>query len=136
MQKKIYKIILHTLVFIVFSYFMPGMIISNGPIGHVLIGIGYSILYTSIPNIIHYFRIPKVLFSKIIVGMVLICGYLFILSTQFPSLFKMTKGYIGSSDFIIFTLPRFFTLDSQVSIILASTIILFICSIIIERLRK
>jgi len=136
MQKKIYKIILNTLIFIAFSYFMPGITINNGPFAHILIGIGYGLVYISVPSLLHFFKLPNTIVLKILAGLVLISGYLFLLVSQVPGLITVAKGYIGSTNFIIFTSPRLISLDSEVSVIMASAIILFVCSIIIEKLKK
>lgn len=136
MQKKIYKVIVNALIFIAFSFFMPGLSFSYGPFGHVLMGIGYGIVYSIIPWILHFFRLPKILVLKILAGILLISGYLFLMQSQVLSLLKISKSYIGSTDLIIFTVPKLISLDSPLAVIITSAIILFGCSIIIERLKK
>ena len=136
MQKKLYKFILNTLIFIVFSYFMPGIAIGHGPFGRILLGMGYGIIFTSIHSILHFFRLPNTLVVKTIVGLVLIIAYFFLISTQTIGLLTITKGYIGSTDFIIFYSPRLISLDTEVAVIVGSSIILFVCSIIVEKLKK
>lgn len=136
MQRKLYKIILNALIFIAFSYFMPGISIGHGAFGRILLGVGYALIYTSIAGIMHYFRLPSTLLVKIITGLVLITGYLFLIATQTTGLLTVTNGYIGSTDFIIFTTPRIITLNSTVAVIISSSIILFVCSIIVEKLKK
>ena len=136
MQKKIYKTIINALIFIAFSYFMPGVAAGHGAFGRVLLGIGYGIIYTSVPSILRFFRLPKTLIFKVIAGVLLITAYFFLLSTQVPDLLTVTKGFIGGTDFIIFTTSRLITLDTQASVIISSSIILFVCSIIVEKIKK
>ena len=115
---------------------MPGISIGHGAFGRILLGIGYAIIFISIQPILHFFRLPNTLLVKIIAGLVLIIAYLFLISTQTVQLLTITKGFVGGTDFILFNSPRLITLDTQVGVIIASSIILLVCSIIVEKLKK
>src|SRR6185369_4791736 len=122
MQKKSYRVIIYTLIFIAFSTFMPNFIVAYGPVGKILAGIGFGIIYMIIGDVLRFFRIEQTLLWKIAGGLILISGYLYIL-TQLSGFLTLGKGFIGSVDFIIFTLPRILTLDTEALMILASAAI-------------
>lgn len=136
MQKKVYKIIINTMIFIVFSYSMAGITIAHGFFGRVIIGIGYALVFNLINTILRFFKLPDTKVLKAVTGLVLVTGYLYAIANLFASFITITKGYLGSIDFILFFLPRIVSLDSQLAVIIASSIILLLCSIIIEKLKK
>jgi len=136
MQKKLYSIIINALIFIVFSYFMPGFVIAYGPIGRILLGLGYGVIYKFTPSVMRFFRIPKTLLFRSIVTTILVMLYLFLLNTQVSRFLLLGRGYIGGINFILFYSPVIFILDTQILMIFISSITLFVCSIMFEKLKK
>jgi uncharacterized membrane protein YvlD (DUF360 family) len=136
MQKKIYRIIVNTLIFVAFASFMPGFSVSNGPIGKLLAGFFFGIIIVSVHDVLRFFKLPITNVFRIFGGFILVITYLYVLINQFPDFLRITKGYIGSIDFIFFSTPRFITLDTQILMIVASAIILEFCSIMVEKLKK
>jgi hypothetical protein len=136
MQKKIYRIIINILIFVAFSSFMPGFVLANGPMGKVLAGLGYGLVYMLITDVLHFFKLPQTNLLRFASGLIMTSGYLFLLNSQLSNFLTLKKGYIGNIDCIIFTIPKIVTLDTQVLMIFASALILLLCSIILEKLKK
>ena len=136
MQKKIYRVIVNMLIFITFASFMPGVVVGNGPAGHIIAGLGYSLIFIAIKNVLVFFKLPLTMPFRLGTGMIVVCAYLGLLATQTGSFFTMTKGYIGNIDLILFKIPKIMVIDNQTGMVITSAIILLGCSIIMEKLKK
>lgn len=124
------------MVFWVFVNTMPGLDSPRGPIGLLIGGFFYGLVIANLPGILKFFKFPVNFWGKFIVGVLLTIVLLVILNFVITGVISFGAGYIGGSDFIIFTIPKLVQLPTAISVILVSSVLLVLCSIILDSIGK
>jgi len=124
------------LIFWAFVNAMPGLDSPKGPIGLAIAGMFYGVIISFLPNMLKFFKFPVNFWGKFLVGTLLTLLLLSLLNFVITGIISFGPGYIGGSDFIIFTIPRLVTLPNPVVVIVVSALLMVLCSIILENLGK
>jgi len=124
------------MIFWIVAGTMPGIESPHGAFGFFLAGLFYGLLIIALPEILRFFRFPKNIWGKLLIGSGLTVILLFIFSTFLPSIITISAGYIGSADFIWFTTPKVLNLPSTYAVIGFVSVLLNLCSIILQFLNK
>src|SRR3972149_4026397 len=96
----------------------------------------YGVIISFLPNMLKFFKFPVNFWGKFLVGTLLTLLLLSLLNFVITGIISFGPGYIGGSDFIIFTIPRLVTLPNPVVVIVVSALLMVLCSIILENLGK
>jgi hypothetical protein len=135
-MKNLYKILVNMMVFWVFVNAMPGLDSPKGPVGLAIGGIFYGMIFAFLPNILKFFKFPVNFWGKFLIGMLLTLLLLSLLNFVITGIITFGPGYIGGSDFILFTIPRLISLPNPIVVIIVSALLLVLCSIILESFGK
>src|SRR5262249_6583894 len=99
-------------------------------------GLLYALVYTSLPNILKFFKFPVNFWGKLLIGTLFTLLYLVLLNFLLTGIINFGPGYIGGSDFIIFSIPKLVELPTAIAVIIFSSVALVLCSIMLDRLSK
>jgi hypothetical protein len=135
-MKNLFWILVNMLVFWAFVNAMPGLDSPKGPIGLAISGFFYGLVIAFLPNILKFFKFPVNFWGKFLIGTLLTLLLLSMLNFLITGIISFGPGYIGGSDFIIFTIPRLVNLPNAVIVIIVSAVLLVLCSIMLESLSK
>lgn len=136
MRKKFLKFFTNLSIFFIFIHLLPNVKFPSSEIGVIYISAFYALIVNISPFILGFFKIPKVIALQIAFGIALVFGYLHLLSNNFSNLIQFYPTYIGNSDLLFVKIPLLFELNSAESIFLFSSIILILCSIIVNKQIK
>ncbi|KXK08388.1 MAG: hypothetical protein QY330_03850 [Candidatus Dojkabacteria bacterium] len=135
-MKNIFRLVLYTLLFFTFVGLMPGIDAKNGPVAVILAGLGFSLIMVFIGAILGFFKFPKNFWGKFLIGSLMSLLYFAFLHFVLVGFIQFGPGYIGGSDFIIFTLPKLVVLADPIAVLIFSAITLVLCSIILGNLSE
>lgn len=124
------------MVFWILMITMPGVTSPNGSIGYLLAGSIYSLQILALPEILRFFRFPKNVWGKLLIGSGLTFIILFLISALTPSVLTFTQGFVGGFNFIWFTTPRLLDLPTSLAVLGFVSVLLNLCSIILEFLNR
>ena len=136
MLKNIEHLIIHFMIFWLVVSTLPGVVSQNGSAGYFITATIYSLLILVLPEILRFFRFPKNVWGKLLIGGGLTFIVLWLISVVIPDVMSFSKGFIGDFDFIWFTTPKILTLPNAISVIGFVSVFSNICSIILQFLNK
>ena len=136
MLKHLENLIVNFMIFWVLVTTMPGVSSPNGSFGYVLVGLIYGLFIVVLPEILRFFRFPKNVWGKLLIGSGITFVVLLLISSILPDVMTFTSGFVGGFDFIWFTTPRLLDLQSKIAVIGFVSVLLNICSIILQFLNK
>lgn len=136
MLKNSEKFIVNLLFFWVFVSTMPGITSPNGSFGYIFVGSFFGFEMLVLPEILRFFKFPKNVWGKLLIGTAITFGLLLLITNATPDILAISSGYIGNFNFIWFTTPKLLSLPSQLSVIGFVSLILNVCSIILHFLNK
>ncbi|MFQ5493368.1 MAG: hypothetical protein ACE5DX_04380 [Candidatus Dojkabacteria bacterium] len=136
MKKKLYLVIRNMLIFWVFVTAMPGLSSPKGPIGLLIGGLGFGFIMAYLSKVLKFFKFPVNFWGKLIVGSLMTILWMVLMNFVVKGVIDFGPGYIGGSDFILFTIPKLIRLPNALVIILVSSVLLVVCSIIVGNLAK
>jgi len=130
------KIIVNVLLFIAFVVIMPGFNTPPGPVAAILAGLGFALIMTFITTILGFFKFPDNFWGKFLIGTLLVLLYFVLLQFFITGIVTFAAGYVGGSDFVLFTLPRIVTLGEPLFVLVFTALTLVVCSIILDKLSE
>ncbi len=136
MLKRLEIVVVNLMAFWIVASTMPGVESPHGAFGFVFAGILYGLLILSLPEILRFFRFPKNVWGKLLIGSGLTFIFLFIIATLMTQVLTFSTGYVGGIDFIWFSVPRLLDLSSMYATVGFVSILLNLCSIILQFLSK
>ncbi|KXK25859.1 MAG: hypothetical protein TR69_WS6001001465 [candidate division WS6 bacterium OLB20] len=129
-----FRIVLNIMLFITFMVIMPGISSPKGPVAAIIAGFGFALIMTLLANILNFFKFPDNFWGNFLIGTLLTLLYFVLLQFLIRGIIEFGAGYIGGSDFIIFTLPKLVTLADPLFVLVFSAVALVLCSIILDKL--
>lgn len=136
MLKNIELFLIHFMIFWILVSTMPGVASPNGSAGYFITATLYGLLILVLPEILRFFRFPKNVWGKLLIGGGLTFVFLWVISVTMPDIMNFSRGFVGDFDFIWFTTPKIFTLPNALSVIGFVSVFVNICSIILQFLNK
>lgn len=136
MLKRLEVLVVNLMIFWIIASTMPGIESPHGAVGFLLSGLFFGLLVIALPEILRFFRFPKNIWGKLLIGSGLTFIMLFVIAVFLPSILTVSAGYIGGADFIWFTIPKILNLPSTYAVIGFTSILLNLCSIILQFLNK
>lgn len=136
MRKNVGELLIHLLIFYVIAVIMPGMESPHGSVGFLTAGFAYGLLIILLPEILRFFKFPKNIWGKLFIGSAITFIMILAISMLFPEILRISNGYIGETDFIWFTTPKIVSLPSNYAVIGFISVLLNLCSIILQFLNK
>lgn len=136
MLKNIEHFLVHFMVFWLIVSTMPGVMSPNGSTGYLLTATFYGLLILVLPEILRFFRFPKNVWGKLLIGGGLTFIFLWVVSIAMPEVLTFSRGFVGDFDFIWFTTSKLFTLPNSLTVIGFVSVFSNICSIILQFLNK
>jgi hypothetical protein len=136
MRKKILKFLINFSIFWIFLDLLPNISFPSSYAGRFYISIGFALVINIIPFILGFFKFPKIPALIGAFGIAAVFAYLYILDTYFSNFIKFFPTIIGNADLIFFSIPPLLILEDNNSIFLFSSILLVVCSIILDRQIK
>lgn len=122
------------MLFITLVAIIPGFGTPKGPVAAILAGFGFALIMTLLNNILSFFKFPDNFWGNFLIGTLLALLYFVLLQFFITGIVVFSNGYIGGSDFIIFTLPRLVTLGDPLFVLVFTAVTLVLCSIILDKL--
>lgn len=136
MLKHIEQFAIHFMIFWLIISTMPGVTSPNGSVGYLIAGIFYALLILVLPEILRFFRFPKNLWGKLLIGSGLTFIFLWVISVSLSEVLVFSRGSIGGFDFIWFSTPKLITLPNTLSVLGFVSVFSNLCSIILQFLNK
>lgn len=136
MLKRLEILVVNLMIFWIVASTMPGIESPHGAVGFLLAGFFFGLLIISLPEILRFFRFPKNIWGKLLIGSGLTFIMLWLISTFLPSILVISTGYIGGVDFVWFSIPKILNLPSTYAVMGGASILLNLCSIILQFLNK
>lgn len=136
MLKRLEVVVLNLMIFWIVASTMPGIESPHGAFGFFLGGIFYGLLILSLPEILRFFRFPKNVWGKLLIGSGFTFVLMFLISAFLPQVISISSGYVGGVDFIWFSVPRLLDLPSMYAVAGFVSVLLNLCSIILQFLNK
>lgn len=136
MLKKIGDIIVNLLLFWVLASNMPGISSPNGSIGFFIAGLLYGVLIVLLPEVLRFFKFPKNFWGRFLIGTALTFIIIMGMSYLAPNLISVSAGYVGDFDLVWYTTPKILTLGSPIAVGAFISVVLNLCSIILDFLNK
>lgn len=137
MKKNIYIFIRNLLVFWFVIDFIPGLIVVGDNIMAKLFAAAiYALIISFLPVLLYFFKFPVHFWSKFIFGSLLTFLMFVFFIWGYTEVLTIVPGVVGNYDFLIFTTPRFFVVDSPILVISITVIVLNLCSIMLAKLSK
>ncbi|HOY46504.1 MAG TPA: hypothetical protein PKU95_02630 [Candidatus Dojkabacteria bacterium] len=136
MRKKILNFVINFSIFYIFLDLLPGLSFPSEQAGKFYTSLGFVFVVNLIPFLLGFFKFPKLPALVLAAGVATIFGYFYILNTYFTNFVQFYPTVIGNADLIFFTIPPLLYLNDINSIFLFSSVLLMICSIILNKQIK
>lgn len=134
--KKTHVFFDNLMLFAILASIIDGVKSPHGAIGYALVGAGFALILLSLPEILRFFKFPKNFWAKFFMGSIVTYAYLIVIHLYAQNLLVFTEGSIGRADLLFVVTPKLVILPNGFIVILFMTLILNICSIILEKLAK
>lgn len=136
MLKNLENTIVNMLLFWVLTLTMPGIDSPNGSIGYFVGGLLYGILMVLLPEVLRFFKFPKNFWGRFLIGSAL--TFMLVMGLNFftPDLLVVNAGYVGDFNLVWYSTPKLITLGSPLAVGVFISVILNLCSIILDFLKK
>ncbi len=136
MRKKILHFFINFAIFWIFIDLLANLSFPSMQAGKFYMGLGFAFIIALIPFILGFFKLPKISALFVALGIALTFGYFYLLNTYFSNLIQFYPTVIGNSDLIFVKIPTLIQLNDINSIFLFSSVILNLCSIILNKQVK
>lgn len=136
MLKNVEILVVNIMLFWIVMGTMPGIDSPNGSFGFLLAGFLFALLILALPEVLRFFRFPKNVWGKMLIGSGLTFIFLLILTNLTTQIITVSEGFVGGFDFIWFTTPVLLELPTALAAIGFVSVFLNICSIILQFLNK
>ncbi len=136
MRKKVLHFFINFAIFWIFIDLLSNISFPSKEAGKLYMSLGFAFVMALIPFVLGFFKLPKISALFVALGIAITFGYFYILNTYFSNLILFYPTVIGNSDLLFVKIPTLIQLNDINSIFLFSSVILNLCSIILNKQVK
>lgn len=136
MRKKVLHFFINFAIFWIFVDLLSNISFPSKEAGKLYMSLGFAFVMALIPFVLGFFKFPKISALFVALGIALTFGYFYLLNTYFSNLILFYPTVIGNSDLLFVKIPTLIQLNDINSIFLFSSVILNLCSIILNKQVK
>lgn len=136
MRKKVLHFFINFAIFWIFVDLLSNISFPSKEAGKLYMSLGFAFVMALIPFVLGFFKLPKISALFVALGIAITFGYFYILNTYFSNLILFYPTVIGNSDLLFVKIPTLIQLNDINSIFLFSSVILNLCSIILNKQVK